>query len=258
MKVAAIIPAAGLGRRMQHNTPKTYLSLAGKPILVHTLEVFEIVSEVHEVVVVVHPDDLDFCQEEIIATSRFKKVLRLVPGGKERQDSVYNALKVLRKEEDEIEIILVHDGVRPFVTPEQVRRVVAAARRWGGAILGIPCQDTLKRVNAKGEVVATMDRKDFWQVQTPQAFQAPLLYRAYQEAMSRGFYATDDAALVEALGQAVMVVPGSPLNLKITTPDDLKLAEALFSPPTRRKPALGKKGGGKMPTPKLSPKGTGT
>ncbi len=229
MKVAAIIAAAGLGKRMQQDTPKTYLQLAGKPILIHTLEVFEKVPEVHEVLVVVHPEDLEFCQEEVIDAYPLKKVLRLVPGGKERQDSVYHALKVLQKEAVHLDVILVHDGVRPLVEPAQVRKVVAAARRHGGAILGIPCQDTLKRVNSKGVVVDTVDRTELWQVQTPQAFQAPLLWRAYQEAMERGFYATDEAALVEALGETVVVVPGTCLNLKITTPDDLKMAEAILA-----------------------------
>jgi 2-C-methyl-D-erythritol 4-phosphate cytidylyltransferase len=229
MKVAAIIAAAGLGRRMQQDTPKTYLQLAGKPILIHTLEVFENVPEVKEVLVVVHPEDLEFCQEEVIDPYPLKKVLRLVPGGKERQDSVYHALKVLNKEAVELDVILVHDAVRPLVDPAQVRKVVVAARRHGGAILGIPCQDTLKRVNSRGEVVATVDRQELWQVQTPQAFQAALLWRAYQEAMERGFYATDEAALVEALGETVVVVPGTCLNLKITTPDDLKMAEAILA-----------------------------
>lgn len=229
MKVVAVIAAAGLGRRMEQDLPKTYLRLGGKPILVHTLEVFENVPEVHEVMAVVHPDDLEFCQEEVVAPYRFKKLLRLVPGGKERQDSVYNALKVLKPEEDELEVILVHDGVRPFVAPEQVSQVISTARRHGAAVLGIPCQDTLKRVNAKGEVADTVERRDLWQIQTPQAFQAALLWRAFREAMSRGFYATDEAALVETLGQTVVMVPGSPLNLKITTPDDLKLAEAIWA-----------------------------
>jgi 2-C-methyl-D-erythritol 4-phosphate cytidylyltransferase len=229
MKVAAIIAAAGLGRRMQQDTPKTYLQLAGKPILIHTLEIFEKVPEVKEVLVVVHPEDLEFCQEEVIDPYPLKKVLRLVPGGKERQDSVYHALKVLKKEAADLDVILVHDGVRPLVDPDQVRKVVAAARRHGGAILGIPCQDTLKRVNSKGVVVDTVDRQELWQVQTPQAFQAALLWRAYQEAMERGFYATDEAALVEALGETVVVVPSTCLNLKITTPDDLKIAEAILS-----------------------------
>ena len=126
-------------------------------------------------------------------------------------------------------MVLVHDGVRPLVSPAQVRQVVTAARRYGGAILGIPCQDTLKRVNSRKEIVATVDRQELWQVQTPQAFRAALLWRAYQQAMEKGFYATDEAALVEALGDTVVVVPSSPLNLKITTPDDLKMAEAILS-----------------------------
>jgi 2-C-methyl-D-erythritol 4-phosphate cytidylyltransferase len=229
MKAAAIIAAAGLGRRMRHDTPKTYLHLAGKPILIHTLEVFEQVPEVQEVLVVVHPEDIEFCQEEVIDPHPLKKVLRLVPGGKERQDSVYHALRVLRKRSENLEIILVHDGVRPLVEPALVGQVIAAARRHGGAILGIPCQDTLKRVNASGEVVATVDRRELWQVQTPQAFRAAILWRAYQEAMDRGFYATDEAALVEALGETVVVVPGTPLNLKITTPDDLAMAESILA-----------------------------
>jgi 2-C-methyl-D-erythritol 4-phosphate cytidylyltransferase len=229
MKVAAIIAAAGLGRRMRHDTPKTYLHLAGKPILIHTLEVFERVPEVHEVVVVVHPEDLEFCQEKVIDPYPLKKVLRLVPGGKERQDSVYHALKVLWRESETLDVVLVHDGVRPLVEPARVGQVVAAARRHGGAILGVPCQDTLKRVNASGEVVATVDRQELWQVQTPQAFRAALLWRAFQEAMDRGFYATDEAALVEALGETVVVVPGTSLNLKITTPDDLQIAESILA-----------------------------
>lgn len=229
MRVAAIIAAAGLGRRMQQDIPKTYLPLGGKPILIHTLEVFEKLPEIQEVLVVVHPEDLEFCQRQVIDPHPLKKVLRLVPGGKERQDSVYNALKILRKGGESVDIILVHDGVRPFVEQTLVTQVVAAARRHGAAILGIPCQDTLKRVNSKGEVVQTVDRQDLWQVQTPQAFRSALLWQAYQEAMNRQFYATDEAALVEALGKTVVVVPGSSLNLKITTPNDLRMAEAILT-----------------------------
>jgi 2-C-methyl-D-erythritol 4-phosphate cytidylyltransferase len=171
-------------------------------------------------------------------------VLRLVPGGKERQDTVYHALKSLRRE-DNLEIILVHDGVRPFITPEQIGRVIQAARRHGAAILGIPAHDTLKRVDALGLVIQTLERRDIWQIQTPQAFQASLLWRAFLEAYSQDFYGTDEASLVEAMNMPVMVVPGSPLNLKITTPDDLQLAEALlplFRQKPRRKPRAGRPG----------------
>lgn len=217
-----------MGLRMQHNTPKPYLMLAGKPILAHTLAAFEASPEVQEVTVVVHPDDLDNCQEQVIAPFAFKKVLRLVPGGKERQDSVYNALKVLHNEED-LDIILVHDGVRPFITGDHIRRVIQAARKHGGAILGWPAQDTLKKISPKGEVLKTLDRRDVWQIQTPQAFQAQLLWRAFLEAYSRNFYGTDEASLVEELKQTVVVVQGSPLNLKITTPEDLHMAEAILA-----------------------------
>ncbi len=234
--ITAIIAAAGLGTRMGHQVPKTYLPLAGKPILAHTLKLFETMPEIREVTVVVHPEDLDYCQENVIARYNFKKVLRLVPGGKERQDSVYHALKAL-KNEDELEIVLVHDGVRPFVTQDQIRQVIEAARRHGGAILGLPAQDTLKTVDAEGRVRQTLERKDIWQIQTPQAFQAPLLWRAFTEAYSRNFYGTDEASLLEGIHQEVVVVPGSPFNLKITTPEDLLLAEAILSLQRRKKHA---------------------
>jgi 2-C-methyl-D-erythritol 4-phosphate cytidylyltransferase len=227
MKVAAIVAAAGVGVRMGAETPKPYLLLGGKPILVHTLKVFETAPEVGEVTVVAHPDDLDYCQEKVIAPANFKKVLRLVPGGKERQDSVFNALKALQKDED-LEIVLVHDGVRPFITHDHIRRAIEGARRHGAAILGWPAQDTLKRVDAKGKVIQTLERKDIWQIQTPQAFKAALLWRAFVEAHTRNFYGTDEASLVEALNLPVVVVPGSPFNLKITTPEDLQLAETLL------------------------------
>ncbi len=225
--IAAIIAAAGIGVRMGQKTPKPYLNLAGKPILAHTLEVFEKAREVREVVVVVHPDELENCQENVIAPFGFKKVLRLVPGGKERQDSVYHALKTLQREED-MEIILVHDGVRPFITQEQIRQVIQGARQHGAAILGIPAHDTLKRVDSQDRVIQTLERRDIWQIQTPQAFQASLLWRAFVEAYSRNFYGTDEASLLEELNLPVAVIPGSPLNLKITTREDLELAEAML------------------------------
>ena len=227
MMVAAIIAAAGVGIRMGQQISKPYLLLAGKPILAHTLEIFEKTPEVHEVTVVVHPDELDYCQDVVISPFGFKKVLRLVPGGKERQDSVYHALKTLEREDD-LEIILVHDGVRPFITPDHIRSVIQGARQHGGAILGLPAHDTLKRVNPQGEVLHTLERQDIWQIQTPQAFQAGLLWRAFVDAYSRDFLGTDEASLLEALDQPVVVLPGSPFNLKITTPEDLQLAEALL------------------------------
>jgi 2-C-methyl-D-erythritol 4-phosphate cytidylyltransferase len=231
--IVAIIAAAGVGIRMGQEIPKPYLTLAGKPILARTLEAFEKVPEIKEVTLVVHPDELDYCQEKVISQFSFKKVLRLVPGGKERQDSVYHALKALH-DEDELELVLVHDGVRPFVTPEQIHQVIEGARRHGGAVLGLPAHDTLKKVTSEGLIRQTLDRRDIWQIQTPQAFQASLLWRAFVDAYSRNFYGTDEASLLEQLNLPVVVVPGSPFNLKITTPADLELAEAIL-PLMRRK-----------------------
>jgi len=226
MKVAAIIPAAGVGRRMQQNTPKQYLTLGGRPILATTLAIFEQMPEITEITVVAQPAALDFCQKLVIAPFGFKKVLRLVPGGKERQDSVYNALKVLHRQND-WDLILVHDGVRPFVTQDEVRRVIRAAGKHGAAILALPAQDTVKKVNQEGRIQKTLKRQDIWLAQTPQAFQAAIIWRAFVEAYSREFYGTDEASLVEALGVPVVVEPGSPLNIKVTTPEDLVMAEAI-------------------------------
>ena len=227
MKVAAIIPAAGIGRRMQCDTPKQYLSLAGKPILAHTLAVFENMPEVTEVTVVAQPAALDFCQNQVITPFGFKKVLRLVPGGKERQDSVYNALKVLHRQND-WDLILVHDGVRPFVTAAEVRQVIRVAAEHGAAILALPAQDTVKKVKREGLIHKTLNRQEIWLAQTPQAFHAGIIWRAFMEAYGREFYGTDEASLLEPLGVPVMVVPGSPFNIKVTTPEDLVIAEAIY------------------------------
>ena len=202
MRVAAIIPAAGIGRRMQHHTPKQYLSLAGKPILAHTLAIFEQMPEVTEITVVAEPASLDFCQNKVITPFGFKKVLRLVPGGKERQDSVYNALKVLHRQND-WDLILVHDGVRPFVTAAEVRRVIASPREHGAAILALPAQDTVKKVSREGLIRQTLNRQDIWLAQTPQAFHAEIIWRAFVEAYAREFYGTDEASLLEPLGVPV-------------------------------------------------------
>ncbi len=227
MRVAAIIPAAGIGRRMQKNLPKQYLTLGDRPILAVTLAVFEQMPEITEITVVAQPAALDFCQKQVITPYGFKKVWRLVPGGKERQDSVYNALKVLQRQND-WDLFLVHDGVRPFITPQEVRRVLRAATKHGAAILACPVQDTVKQVNREKQIQKTLNRQDIWLAQTPQAFQAAILWRAFVEAYGREFYGTDEASLVEALGLPVVVEPGSPFNIKVTTPEDLLLAAAIY------------------------------
>jgi len=237
MRVAAIIPAAGIGRRMHKALPKQYLTLGGRPLLAITLSVFEQLPEITEITVVAQPAALEYCQKQVITPFGFKKVLRLVPGGKERQDSVYNALKVLQRQND-WDLYLVHDGVRPFVTSAEVRRVLEAAARHGAAILACPAQDTVKAVTKAGQIQKTLNRREIWLAQTPQAFRAPILWRAFTEAYGRGFYGTDEASLVEALGLPVRVEPGSPLNMKITTPEDLILAAAILQARERSQECL--------------------
>lgn len=235
MRVAAIIPAAGVGRRMQHRLPKQYLTLGDRPLLAVTLAVFEQLPEITEITVVAQPAALAFCQDQVITPYGFKKVLRLVPGGKERQDSVYNALKVLQRQ-NQWDIFLVHDGVRPFVTGAEIRRVLHSARTHGAAILACPVQDTVKQVNREGQIQKTLNRQEIWLAQTPQAFRADILWRAFVEAHGREFYGTDEASLVEALGLPVRVEPGSSLNIKVTTPEDLILAAAIYQERERSKP----------------------
>ncbi len=228
MSVGVIVPAAGIGVRMKQHTPKPYLELGGKPILAHTLAIFEALPEIQEVTVVTHPANLDYCRQKVVETHGFRKVLRLVPGGKERQDSVYHALKVLHQQEN-LEVILVHDGVRPFVSPQQIRQVIRAAREQGAAILARPAHDTIKRVGRQHRILGTLDRREIWLAQTPQGFQTQIIWRAFVEAYGREFYGTDEASLVEQLGLPVVVVPGSALNIKITTPEDLVWAEAILA-----------------------------
>ena len=227
MKVIALIPAAGMGKRMGGGINKQYLLLREKPILAHTLGVFERAPFVDDIFVITPEQEIPFCREQVVERYGFTKVRDVVAGGSERQYSVLNGLRAVAGAADE-DVVLIHDGVRPFVTPELVCRVIQAARSRGAAVLGLPAQDTLKTVNSGGEIRQTLERKDIWQIQTPQAFQAPLLRRAFTEAYSRNFYGTDEASLVEQLNHPVVVIPGSPLNLKITTPDDLDLAEAIL------------------------------
>ncbi|MGE5591611.1 MAG: 2-C-methyl-D-erythritol 4-phosphate cytidylyltransferase [Bacillota bacterium] len=223
--VAAIIPAAGQGTRMGGGTAKQFLPLLGKPMLAHTLAAFEAATSITQVVLVVGSDLLDACRREIVERYGFRKVHGIVPGGKERQDSVYSGLRSLGPGYD---LVMVHDAARPLVTPEILDRAVAEARGKGAVVAAVPVKDTIKVVDA-GAVVETPERDRLWAAQTPQVFPYALLLEAHQAALEDGFMGTDDAALVERLGRPVHIVEGSPENLKITTPEDLMLAEAILS-----------------------------
>ncbi len=221
-KILALVPAAGSGRRMGGPQAKQFLALAGRPILSHTLAVIEAAKEVVGSVVVARAADQDRVWQECVRPYGLGKVQRVVAGGARRQDSVAAGLAVCRQLG--ADLVVVHDGVRPLAGPELFAHVIAAARRWGAAICALPAAETIKQVDQRGVVLSTVERSRLWLVQTPQAFETGLLWRAFEQAAAQGWQATDEAGLVEKLGQEVRVVPGSGHNLKITTPQDLALA----------------------------------
>lgn len=207
-----------------HLTRKPYLHLLGKPILTHTIGAFDRNPAVDSIFVIVNPSDVDLCEAEAIAPYGFSKVEKLISGGDTRQDSVFNGLRSLP---GETEFVIVHDGVRPFVTVDIIDDSLGAAAQYGAAVVAVPVNDTIKVVDNNGFIVDTPVRSELWAVQTPQSFRKDLLFEAHQHARRAGRHATDDAALVEQLGFRVKVIAGSRRNLKITTQEDLIFAEAL-------------------------------
>jgi 2-C-methyl-D-erythritol 4-phosphate cytidylyltransferase/2-C-methyl-D-erythritol 2,4-cyclodiphosphate synthase len=222
MKVAVLVLGAGLGERLGGELPKAFVPLLGRSLLVRSLAVMAAVPEVDRVVPVVAPGDLERFAELDVAG--IPKLTAAVPGGEERQDSMRAGLAAL---DDGISLVVVHDAARPLVTAGEVSRAIDAARECGAALLAHPVRDTIKRVR-EGAVVETPERSQCYGAQTPQVFRRELLVEALARAEAEGVVATDDAQLVERLGQRVQVVEGSPENIKITLPADLTLAEAIL------------------------------
>lgn len=222
-KWGVVIVAAGRGTRMGTAESKQYLQLADKPVIVHTLELFQSMALVEEIVLVVGGDSVQRCKEWLAAYS-LSKVTAIVTGGEERQHSVLKGLQALSTE-----WVMVHDGVRPLVSGPTVEACCAAAQQSGAAVLAVPVKDTIKQVDEAGVIVATPDRRSLWAIQTPQAFRRVLLLEAHERAGQEGFVGTDDAMLVERMGAKVTVAEGEYTNIKITTPDDLPWAEYLLA-----------------------------
>jgi 2-C-methyl-D-erythritol 4-phosphate cytidylyltransferase len=227
MAVFALIPAAGMGKRMGAAINKQYLALAGKPILAHTLAVFERAPFVDGIVVITPQDEIPYCQEQVVARGGFAKVRQIVAGGAERQHSVLNGLRAMEGVAADGDVVLIHDGVRPFVTEAVLSRAIAVAREDDGALVAVPAKDTIKVV-ADGVITATPPRETLWLAQTPQAFRYGVIRAAHEVADAERFLGTDDAMLVERLGRRVRVVMGDYRNIKITTPEDMILAEAFL------------------------------
>jgi 2-C-methyl-D-erythritol 4-phosphate cytidylyltransferase len=218
-RIVAIIPAAGLGIRMGSKKPKQFLKVNGIPLLALTLRAFQESGVIDRVIVVVPGEEIEACQRDIVLRYGFDKVENIVAGGVRRQDSVRLGIEAAGSD---VDLVVIHDGVRPLVDRALVERVISAARICGAAAAGMLARETVKETDSRGEVIRTLDRSNIWLVQTPQVFTYELIRdaheRAWQEAWSE---ATDDAGLVERLGVKVKMVTGSETNIKVTTPMDL-------------------------------------
>lgn len=221
--ITAIIAAAGSGSRMGGGLNKVFRSLCGKPILLHSLQLFAHMPEISEIILVAAKEDIPHV-EQMLKLADTGKSIRVVAGGSERQYSIANALQ---EASADAEIIFVHDAARPLIQRETVCEVIAAARKYQAAGIAVPVKDTIKITDAGGFVSATPDRSSLWAIQTPQAFAAPILKEAYALALQEKFLGTDDASLVERLGIPVKLVRGDYRNIKVTTPEDFRIAEAL-------------------------------
>lgn len=222
MHLSALITAGGIGIRMGAVVPKQFLELNGTPILERTVSVFVHHPLVHSVVITLPYNYIDFCRETLLDAFAGRTPLTLIPGGPTRQDSVYSGLMALR----DAEMVAIHDGVRPLVSPDVISRTIAAALQSGAAVAGTPVKETVKR--QRGSLLETVPRENLWFAHTPQVFETALIVEAHNQAREDGFVGTDDAVLVERLGRPVTMVLDSAENIKITGPLDLHIATVLL------------------------------
>ncbi len=220
-----VIAAAGLGSRMNSKLNKQYMLIQGRPVLAYCLDTFENFDTVDSMVVVANASEIEYCENEIIKKYGYKKVVGVIPGGKERQDSVWAGLNAFANSTG---LVAIHDGARPLLTRQLLADLLCAAQKWGAAVPGVWARDTLKMVDEEGFVVDTLDRSRIAAVQTPQVFKYEMILRAFQMAYAEGIYATDDASLFERYIGRVKIVKSDTRNLKITTPEDIAVAESLL------------------------------
>ena len=224
--VVAVVPAAGQGTRMGGTTRKQYFTLGGIPLLVLSLKVLQRIESIREIILSVPESDIDYCWREIVNPFELGKVRHIVAGGQRRQDSVRNGLFAIS---DPLDLVLVHDGVRPFIEDGLVENAISCAEQTGAAVVAMPIHDTVKRVDAQRVIQETLNREELWHIQTPQVFRYDWLIEAHQHAQQEQWEVTDDAALIERMGYPVSVVEGSCFNIKITRPDDLIIGEAILN-----------------------------
>ena len=214
---SVIIVAGGSGSRMNMNINKQFIKINEKEVIAHTIDKFYKNEYIDEIILVVKEDEIDYFNKNIINKYGYKNI-KIALGGKERQDSVYNGLKIVDKDWD---MVLVHDGARPFVSKEIIKKAVTETKK--ASVIGVRVKDTIKVVN-NNEIISTPNRNTLWAIQTPQTFKYDLLKIAYEKAYEENFYGTDDSSLVENLGEKVNIIEGSYENIKITTKEDLNMA----------------------------------
>ena len=219
-QVVAIVPAAGIGERFGRGTNKPFAGLGNKPLILWAVETLQNMPEITEIIPVVKEQDIKPCKR-LFEEYPLTKIKRIAPGGRERQDSVFHGLSLIH---DKDSVVLVHDGVRPLIEPSVIQNALQQLSGCDGVVIGVPLKDTVKEV--RDGIVRNTPRRDLlWAVQTPQIFYYQALYDAYEKAMADSFYTTDDSALVERNGGRIKVVQGSYTNIKVTTPEDLLIAE---------------------------------
>ncbi len=224
-RVSAVITAAGRGTRMKSDINKQYIELCGIPVLARTIAAFEACELIDDIVVVINKEDIKYCKREIIDKYSFSKVKGLVSGGAERQNSVYKGLCSV---DSRCEIVLIHDGARPFVSQDNIIDGIDGAKSYGACGVGVRLKDTVKISNREGFVEATPDRSTLWSIQTPQCFKYITIIKAHEEAIRDNYIGTDDMMLVERLGLPVKIIEGDYKNIKITTPEDLIIGESIL------------------------------
>lgn len=225
MKNCVIIVAAGSGKRMRSAIAKQYIELKGRTILSYTIETFNNSENIDDIILVTSKDAVDYVRREIIEKYGFDKVRTIVEGGVERQDSVYKGLKAVDSDTD---VVLIHDGVRPFVADKYIAELESIAMEFGGCVLGAPVKDTIKVCNSEGYITDTPKRETLWLAQTPQCFKYDIIMKAYEKAEKEGYRGTDDSMLAERLGIRIKMVKGDYDNIKITTPEDLYIGEVIL------------------------------
>ena len=232
MKYTAIVLAAGSGKRMNTAVHKQYLDIKGKPVLYYALHAFE-QSSVDEIVLVVGKGETDYCRQEIVEKYGLKKVKKIVEGGKERYHSVYEGLKAA----DHPDYVLIHDGARPFILKKTIEQTMQEVKKYQACVVAVPVKDTVKIADEEGYAKETPERKYVWAVQTPQVFSYPMIYDAYEKALQQEDASiTDDAMVLEKVtGRKVRLIEGSYRNIKITTPEDLLIAECYLEHPEEEK-----------------------